>query len=516
MSEQEASLPITRVTLYTSGVGYFERGGEVDGDARLTLLFPVGQVNDVLKSLVLLDTDGGSIQPVTYAAQDPVSRALQAFSVYVGDNPDRATLLNRMRGALVTVATDGAEALTGVIVGVEEQTVQLPDGGSTERQTMNLLAEDGLHSVALESVRRLSFNDAKLREELRQALAAVAQGRDANKRPLTLTFSGQGRRSVLVGYIAEAPAWQTTYRLVLGEKPLLQGWALVQNTGQDDWNDTRLTLVSGRPISFIQDLYTPLYVHRPHVQARIPASPTPQTYGSDLLGKRDRGTAIGEIDFAPDEVAAAGASVSSVRQRKAAPAPASLRDNAGLAAIQSTQQSIATTGAQLGTALFAYHIDVSVSIPRQQSAMIPFTASEVQAERVSVYNAQVQQNHPLSGIRLKNTTGLHLMGGPLTVFDEGGGGAGYVGDALMDDTEPDQTRLLTYAMDLAVDGEMQQAPAPTDISAVVIHQGVLHISRKVQQAFQYSFKNNDSAPRTIIVEHPYPGETWHLIEPLTS
>ena len=225
-----------------------------------------------------------AIQPVTYAAQDPASRALQAFSVDISGNPDRAELLNRIRGTSVTVAAGEGEALTGVIVGVEQQNT-IWDRGVTTQHTLNLLAEDGLHSVPLTDVRRIKVNDAKLNEELRQALAAVAQGRDANKRPLTLTFSGPGRRRVLVGYIAEAPAWQTTYRLVLGDTPLLQGWALVQNTGQDDWNNARLSLVSGRPISFIQDLYTPLYVHRPTVQPRIPASPTPQTYDSDLLAE---------------------------------------------------------------------------------------------------------------------------------------------------------------------------------------------------------------------------------------
>ena len=81
------------------------------------------------------------------------------------------------------------------------------------------------------------------------------------------------------------------------------------------------------------------------------------------------------------------------------------------------RQHVAATGASLGAALFAYHIDVPVSVPRQQSAMIPFVAAEVEAERVSVYNSRVQADHPLTGIRLKNTTDLHLMGGPLTVFD---------------------------------------------------------------------------------------------------
>lgn len=151
-SSSTATLPITRVTLYTSGVGYFERSGTVDGDQSQTLLFPVGQVNDVLKSLVLLDTGGGQIEPVTYTAQDPVEKELQAFSVDLSDNPDRATLLNRLRGAQVTVTYQTSStpaSVTGTIVGVETQTVTLPNNaGTTQQSTLNLFGADGasLHS----------------------------------------------------------------------------------------------------------------------------------------------------------------------------------------------------------------------------------------------------------------------------------------------------------------------------------------------------------------------------------
>ena len=383
------SLPITRVTLYTSGVGYFERGGEVQGDATLTLYFPVGQVNDVLKSLVLLDLGGSAISPVTYAAQDPVHKALQAFSLDVSDDPDRATLLGRMRGVAVTLTTDSTAPLTGIIAGVETQTTYLTgDGGTTERPLLTLLAGNALHTVPLDSVRSLQINDAALADELRQALAAVALGRDAGKRPVTLTFKsqrGQEYRTVQIGYLLEAPAWQTSYRLVLGETSRLQGWALVQNTGQDDWANTHLSLVSGRPISFIQDLYTPLYVHRPIVQSRIPASPTPQTYASDMM--EERGGAL-------EEPMAASAAY---MMATPAPAPSIMPDvimdrmaKSRMSPGQAAQQSIAATGASLGAALFAYHIDAPVSVPRQQSAMIPFVAAEVQAERVSVYNNHVQ------------------------------------------------------------------------------------------------------------------------------
>jgi len=450
-------LPITRVTLYTSGVGYFERGGEVEGNARFTLFFPVGQVNDVLKSLVLLDGGGGTISPVTYAAQDPVHKALQAFSLDIGDNPARATLLGRMRGVSVTLTTDNTGPLTGIISGVETQTVFLPEGqGTTER-------------------------------------------------PVTLTFNGEGHHTVQIGYLLEAPAWQTSYRLVLGDTPRLQGWALVQNTGQDDWSDAHLSLVSGRPISFIQDLYTPLYVHRPTVQPRIPASPTPQTYASDMMEERG-------IDLAvPAPMAAAPAGVSSVRYRKA-DAPDEHRGSA-LSPSQAAQKSVAATGAQLGAALFAYHIDTPVSVPRQQSAMIPFVAAPMQAERVSVYNSFVQKDHPLTGIRLKNTTDLHLMGGPLTVFDtQSEGAAGYVGDALMDDTEAGQTRLLTYAIDLAVDADAKRDSQSGTVTEILITEGALRVRQTYQQVAVYTFKNNGAQARTLVVEYPVQPE-WQLLEP---
>jgi len=504
-------LPITRVTLYTSGVGYFERGGPVEGEAQITLFFPIGQVNDVLKSLVLLDSGGGEISPVTYAAQDPVLRALQAFSLDISDDPDRATLLGRMRGVNVTLTTDDPAPLTGIIAGVETKTIFLPEvsQGITERTLLTLLAGDSLHTVPLDSVRGLQINDAALAGELRGALAAVAQGRDAGKRPVTLTFRGEGQRTVQVGYLLEAPAWQTSYRLVLGETPRLQGWALVQNTGQDDWSEAHLSLVSGRPISFIQDLYTPLYVHRPTVQPRIAASPTPQTYDSDMSGEAQfrGGMPLEEM------MAGAGyempAPAASLRRRAAAAeAPAPL--SPGAAALG----SVAATGAALGTA-FAYHIDVPVSVPRQQSAMIPFVSAPVEAERVSVYNSRVQASHPLAGVRLQNTTALHLMGGPLTVFDTPEDGtAGYVGDALMDDTEAGQTRLLTYALDLAVDADARQDRQSSVVSEVRLTQGTLRVRQTSQQVVEYVFKNNSTEAKTLVIEHPVQAG-WDLTEPNT-
>src|SRR5436190_22860812 len=75
-------LPVRQVTLFTSGVSYTERAGEVDGNASVPLTFRTGQINDLLKSMVLIDQNG-RVQPATYTAKDPVSHTLQAFAVDV-------------------------------------------------------------------------------------------------------------------------------------------------------------------------------------------------------------------------------------------------------------------------------------------------------------------------------------------------------------------------------------------------------------------------------------------------
>ena len=619
-----AALPVTGVTLYTSGVGYFERGGSVDGEASQTLLFPVGEVNDVLKSLVLLDGGGGTIRPVTYGALDPLGKQLSAFSVDVSDNPDPATLLNRMRGAEVTVTygdTTGPKTVTGTVVGTQTQTVTLPNGGGTTQQaSLTLLSGGGLKTIPLASVTDTQINDPALRGELASALAAVAQSRDASKRPVTLNFSGRGRRSVRVGYLTEAPLWQSSYRLVLGKQPVLQGWASVQNTGQDDWTGVRLTLVSGRPISFIQDLYTPLYLPRPVVQASVSGSPTPQAYGGNLdrdegivggtegIGgvqgtvrdangqpiqgaqvvltptgggdaQQARADASGYYSFAGVPVGLYNLQVNCVtfvsasqniritqdhsraidvtlskhvvtgirsaftermdtqsdyqitatdeKREKSQPnglyqSTGLLNYKAGVTDGSSLSQSILnagvkSSGAQLGTALFTYRIASPVSIPRQKSALIPFLAGPVQAESVSIFNPDVQADHPLLGARLKNTTGLHLMGGPLTVFDEGAGGeTAYVGDALVQDTEPGQTRLLSYAVDLALDASEENGKGNGTVSAVKLYQGNLVIKTHREQSRIYTVKNNSDKARLVVVEHPYHGADWTLLEPKTA
>ena len=509
-------LPIRQVTLFTSGVSYIERGGMVTGDATVPLTFRTAQINDILKSLTLIDANG-QVQPVIYGARDPIGRTLQAFAVDVRQPQSRAELLNRLRGTEVAVTT-AKGSLSGQVVGVESKSVSTPTGTATT-ETLNLLGVDGLQSVKLDDVSAIRLRDARLDRELREALTTLASGADDQRRSVTLRFSGTGRRDVRVGYIAEAPLWKISYRLLLGPTPYLQGWALVENTTDEDWNGIRLSLISGRPISFIQDLYQPLYLPRPVVQPDIIASPTPQTHGDDLQAGNTPESSVDRptpLPVAPPGMPNAfGSAVEEQRRIKVSgpvnllsPAPSSPRYfDANAAAKSVTAQAQGESAGEL----FAYNVTTPVTLPRQQAAMIPVIAQGIAADKVSLYNADTDPRYPLNAVRLKNTTGLHLKGGPVTLFD----GDTYAGDALVEDVPPGDTRLISYAVDLSIVGERQDVTRNQTRTTLTIHEGVLTAIVRQRSVTNYNFKSKSTEAKTVLVEHPFDTQSA-LIKPAAA
>ncbi len=139
----------------------------------------------------------------------------------------------------------------------------------------------------MSEVQRVRFLNPIMDSEFKKALETLAQSHDTQKKAVSINFAGEGKRNVRVGYVVENPVWKTSYRLVLDkkEKPFLQGWAVVENPTDEDWEDVRMALVSGRPISFQMDLYQPLYVPRPVVEPELFASLRPPTYSGALAGE---------------------------------------------------------------------------------------------------------------------------------------------------------------------------------------------------------------------------------------
>lgn len=138
--------------------------------------------------------------------------------------------------------------------------------------------------------------DSGLTGTVGRYLDLVSASREPDQRKMTIATSGSGERRLFVSYISEAPVWKATYRIVLpsktGQRPLLQGWAIVDNTGAQDWNNVDLSLVAGAPQSFVQRLSQPYYLRRPVVPIKESLSAAPQTFEApiNLSGARLSGT----------------------------------------------------------------------------------------------------------------------------------------------------------------------------------------------------------------------------------
>ena len=599
-SESASRLPVARVVLFNSGVGYFQREGDVEGETRVDLSFPVTDINDLLKSLVVQDLGGGQVSAISLDSQAPVEKTLRSFAIDLSSNPSLAQILDQARGEKVEAvlqqsATSQPGTLTGAIVGVEKQKVPVGKDGFVEVEQLNMWCAEGLRQVKLSDLQRLRFLNPILNNEFKKALEVVTLGHDTQKKAVSFNFSGQGKRSVRVGYVVENPIWKTSYRLVLNKesKPFLQGWAVVENTTDEDWNGVKMALVSGRPISFKMDLYQPLHVPRPTVEPELFASLRPQAYSGAMsrtvlidreslgiagklsVGRRavrvrvdseslsggfvlphsrvdivcvvrgetpklicenilvtsidateskgegrptlHDGTATLEADPDDAEKLAYAMAIGEIRLLPRGPAGmvgkpgldgASLGNGTYTYARQQEQakealdishgvQTLAQTRI-LGNA-FEYDIDRPVSLARQKSSLLPILNQSIEGTRVSIYNERVHAKFPLLGIKLKNTADVPLTQGPITVFD----GSTYAGDGRIQDLQPKEERLMSYAIDLGT--EVQAVPHPDNgrLTSVKIVKGVVFTTTKVKESKTYTVVNRSEQDRLVLLEHPF-------------
>ncbi|MFN0011904.1 MAG: hypothetical protein ACKVS8_09705 [Phycisphaerales bacterium] len=508
-------LPITQVLLYRSGVAAFQRDGRVDGNARLALKFEVSQINDILKSLQVLDK-GGRVESVTYSSKDPLARRLGSFGVPIGDDPSLATLLGRLRGSVVRVSMPEGE-ITGTVLGVETRLVSsTKDSPPVSRAFVNLVTAKGIRSIDSTLATSFQLEDAALAEELNKALAAVAESRSERSKSVDVAVSGSGTRDVIIRYIHETPVWKTSYRLLLPEgneakAPAsdqfnLQGWAIVENTTDSDWRDVSLSLVAGRPVSFTMDLSEPLYVFRPNLPVPTVPGVLARAYeeamapvrqlASDAMGGQSVATEAWRRESAPARTSRFGKAASAPADRAAA-MPASAAVEVSADDLLNYSPSAAARGTELGESFF-YKVSAPITIERQRSAMIPFLTSPVGGRRVSIYNRIDRPEHPMRGVEITNSSDLQLLPGPIAVYD----GAIFAGDATISHLPPGDKRLLAYAVDLDI--KTRATPEATDeITKIRIVDGAFEVTNLNRMKMLYRFDNNDKKrARTVIVEHP--------------
>lgn len=529
-------MPVNSVILSTSGLANFEHRAHVSNNAKLEFPVRFEQVDDILKSLIVFDKRG-RIGGVTLPGKQPLTQVFKdlPFTQEQLNNP--MTLLNAYQGAQVSLTGPSLKA-TGKLLQVIPEQEELGQDKTVTRNRISIMTDQGIKTAIMEDLSSVSFDDAKIRDEVTRALEAIRENGTAERRMLTVNLMGEGERDVTLSYVVDAPLWKTAYRMVVPEagekKGLLQGWAVVENMTASDWNNVDLTLVSGNPVTFRQQLYQSYYVSRPEIPVQVFGRVMPRVdqgtvaNAKDMQEENDEGAPapppapggrMGMLrQYAPmrakgmaapaEAIAMGGMAMESVAADAPMPASAPVNGMANLAtAANAAQSSEATT-----QVLFRFpdHFDLKSG----QSMMVPFVSREVPMERVSLYQPETHPTHPLAAVEIKNDGDSGLPPGVLTLYEESEllKGTSFVGDAQLPVVSQGEKRLVSYALDSKT--SIDRADKSTSVQdKIAIDSGIMRISFRSRNETDYTVKAPEKEGRVVILEHPRMGADYQIVTP---
>jgi hypothetical protein len=497
-----ADVALKRVMLSSAGIGYFEYEAEVDGPATLGLDVPLDQVDDMLMSLVVFDSAGG-VGTVELPGRDNTRASFG--DVPFGPDALRSPvdLLNSLQG--VEISVQGPRPMTGRIVSAEHVTETLLTPGTTpgqlpvvvQRTRVDLLSAEGLRQFLVEDADSIQVVDPALRARIGTALDSLRREANQSMRHITLHNSatgpnGTGHRAVRVGYVAAAPLWKASYRLVLpakaGDPARLQGWAVLENQSGNDWNGVALTLQYGNPVTFRQAIYQSYFVQRPEVPVEI--------LGRILPGVDTRAR--------PAQVAAKSAPAGAARAFNAMPAaPAPMPAPEPQMAPPEQQAQVAE-----GAEETIFQLPAPVSLVAGHTASVPVIDRSVPAQRVDL--ATCNDPHPLFAIRITNDTGASMPAGVLTLYDASGA-AMFAGDARLGGLPVRESRLLSFAQDLRTTMDCETTEQ-TAVAALAASQGLLRITTRLREVLRITLTAPATESRSVLVELPKGGDRMLTLE----
>jgi hypothetical protein len=511
-SDAIGRLPVKRVVLYKNGVGYFEHMARVRGSQDLNIDFTTAQLNDVLKSLTALDMGEGRITNIRYNSIAPLDERLKGLRLPFGEQITQAEFLTAVRGARVEVRS-GAGALTGKLLSVETEKRVSDKGESYDVTKFSVITDAGeMRSFDLLPGTSVKLADRDLNDEIDKYLGLIGSSRAHDLRRMTLSASGAGERTVFVSYISEVPIWKSTYRIILptkpGDKALLQGWAIVDNTIGEDWKEVQLSLIAGAPQSFIQQISQPYYVRRPVVRLPSFLMLTPQEHEGTLVGSGSgggvgvghaEGIAGGVLSAEPGVSRRIGSASETVEVTGASPLlqteDANISTNFAAQEQKLEAETVVAEAKDIGD-YFEYNLAQKITIGKNQSALVPILQARVDAEKVSIWNENSREIR--RALWLTNSSGLTLDSGTFNVLDANA----FAGEGLIEAVHPDERRLISFAGDPALRVTMDEFGGGQPYTRIQIYKGIMYLTREEREHRKYTLHNADNMPRQVVIEHP--------------
>lgn len=467
----EDDIPLKRVTLYSSGVAHYEHEGRVKGNGKIEMLFLPSQISDVLKSIFVKDPAAKNLS-INYQSEDTLKKTMQSLKIDLSENDSIFKILNSQKGAEIEIYTPSK--ITGKILSVDKIEDSKPD------MILSIAAADGVKIISLKDVQSFKFTDPQRNEDLQKALSLILEASAKERKLISIDIEAAGERNIGLSYVMEAPIWKPSYRLDMGNtSAAFQAWAIIDNSTDLDWKDVKLTLTSGRPVGFRQNLYEPYYTERETIPILAGQTADIETFDSAY-----------DEDMAYEETMP----IPLMEKRAYAKAAAPSMDEAKESSYFENQAIAKSSAGEM----FAFSPVKPVNLPRQKSTMIPLSLASLPAQKYSVFSSIPYGSdvHPKLCISIENNSGLKFPAGPITVFENGE----YSGDAILEFLPENEKRLIAFGDDIDVRGTKTE-DFDEHIHSLKIVKGVLTKRYKSSKNSVYTIKNSASKERSIIVEH---------------
>lgn len=507
-----SKLNVKKVIIFKHGVSYYILEGNVIGTGTFELEFKIDEMDDVLKSLFVLDTsEKGFISSISYDAALETSQLLKSIMLNIPDRGSLSSLITQIKGADVKLTVTGGKTIVGTIIGIEEIEKMNKNEKTVEKLLILLQENDEISKFNFSDFKSFDILNEDIKKDLKFFLDTVISGKKKDAKKININCESGGddevERIVFVYYIRESPIWKTSYRLIMSkeqaqeEKCLLSGWSLIENTTNQDWENVELSLVAGMPVSFKYEFYRPIFIQRPVIRPPRVLSVKP-TEIEEGLEMEDYG------EYEMDAIEAAPRAMMKKakmgRRGIAPPAPAAAVGFGGAMGVMSDDALLEKVKSQtqvqtkdLGE-LFEYNISNPVTIKRKQSALVPILTEVIKARRVLLYNKNEYDKNPNACLEITNNTNLTLERGPVTIiYDDN-----LAGEAIVPFLNKEDTRLLNYAVEQAVLITHEAKTESLSVHKITIGSGYSYEYYYTNMMTTYKIKNKTSEEKELYLDHP--------------
>ncbi|HEX8045741.1 DUF4139 domain-containing protein [Rhizobium sp.] len=480
---------IRAITLSSGGLAEVSRSAAMRSDGVVRLEVPLDQVDDMLKSLVVNETEG-SVAGISLAGPQPLQEIFKGLPFTPEALTSVPSLLTSIQGARVSV-TSGGKTVEGDILGIETREA----GENTTVHLLTVLDKDGaVETLALGEDASVRIDDAEMRAKVARAAAAIARGKNDNARAIDIKVNGvKNSGDIGLTYVVPSPIWKTAYKVVTGGngKARLQAWTVLENASGEDWKGVKLTLTSAEPVTLKQGLHQLYWRERQEVPVDTASNNVPDPDSGDLSNRQRLASDVEERAAPAPAKAMGGVS------RKAA-ASAYMADELERPAMPMQMAAANPTAATESDISATFELPGVYDLANGDTLSVPIVDAELDADMVDMYRAGSAFRNPIAAVMLKNTTGVSMPAGILTLYDSK---IGYVGDSQLSALPKGDTRLASFATDRKVSISEQQTPTE-EIASLKVSDGVMQAVVKYRQTTTYTVSGALDGERTVIVEHP--------------